>query len=102
MGAYWQKVVDGAADPWAVLGFTGQLLFGLRFLAQWIASERAGKVVIPVLFWYLSILGTAMSMTYAFAIGNAVFMSATVVQAVVQMPIYLRNLVLHMREKRSA
>ncbi len=102
MGDYWQKVLDGASDPWAVIGFTGQVLFGLRFLAQWIASERAGKVVVPVLFWYLSILGTVLSMMYAFKIANAVFMSATVIQALLQMPIYVRNLILHVRDRRSA
>ncbi len=50
---------------WLIFGFTGQFFFGCRFLVQWIASERAGKSVVPVSFWYLSIVGSAMILFYA-------------------------------------
>ena len=43
--------------PWKIVGLTGSLVFGLRFLIQWIASERAKKSVIPFGFWECSALG---------------------------------------------
>jgi hypothetical protein len=43
---------------WVVLlGYAGQILFTMRFVVQWIASERAGKSVIPMAFWFFSIGG---------------------------------------------
>ena len=50
---------------WLVLGFTAQALFFLRFFVQWIQSERAGKSVVPVAFWYFSVLGGALLLVYA-------------------------------------
>lgn len=50
---------------WLALGFTAQLLFSARFLVQWIASERAGRSVVPLAFWYLSIAGGGLLFIYA-------------------------------------
>src|SRR5206468_3673383 len=43
-----------------VLGFIGNALFSMRFLVQWLASERQGESIIPVSFWYWSIAGSAL------------------------------------------
>ncbi len=48
-----------------IIGFGGQALFGARFLIQWITSENAKKSVIPIAFWYLSITGGFVLLTYA-------------------------------------
>lgn len=53
---------------WSVLGFTGTLFFSGRFLLQWYVSERLGKSVIPVQFWYLSFCGGVLNVIYAFHI----------------------------------
>src|SRR5262245_21251531 len=50
---------------WLIMGFTAQLLFSARFLVQWIASERAGMSVVPILFWWLSIIGGILLLGYA-------------------------------------
>lgn len=50
---------------WMAVGFAGQGLFTLRFLVQWLASERRGEVVMPASFWWLSILGSAALLAYA-------------------------------------
>jgi lipid-A-disaccharide synthase-like uncharacterized protein len=50
---------------WYGIGFLGQLTFGSRFFVQWIASERARRVTIPNLFWYLSLLGGVTLLAYA-------------------------------------
>ena len=47
------------------IGFLGQGLFASRFIVQWIYSEKKGKSSIPLVFWYLSILGGIGLLTYA-------------------------------------
>lgn len=56
---------DTAADlAWIVFGLFGQLMFTGRFLVQWLASERAGRSVVPVTFWYFSIMGGLIVLLY--------------------------------------
>lgn len=50
--------------PWKVIGMTGALMFGARWIVQFVASKRAQKPVIPRLFWYMSILGSLMTLSY--------------------------------------
>ncbi len=57
-GSYW----------FLLLGFIGQFVFSLRFLVQWLASEKAGDSVVPVSFWWLSIFGSLFLLIYAIAI----------------------------------
>mgnify|MGYP001370548419 CR=1 FL=1 len=58
----------GAATPldtmWLAVGLLGQLMFTARFIVQWIASERAGRSVMPMAFWYLSIAGGLIVLAY--------------------------------------
>lgn len=49
---------------WVSIGLLGQLAFAARFIVQWIASERAGRSVVPVIFWYFSILGSMVVLAY--------------------------------------
>ena len=50
--------------PWKLIGYTGALMFGGRWLVQFIASKRAGKPVIPRVFWYMSMVGSLMTLSY--------------------------------------
>ena len=75
--------------PWKIVGWLGAGIFGARFLIQWIASERAKKSVIPFGFWECSALGSFLLLTY-FAIYR--HDSVGVLQNVLPLPIYLRNL----------
>ncbi len=50
--------------PWKLIGYTGALMFGGRWLVQFIASKRQGKPVIPRLFWYMSVVGSLMTLSY--------------------------------------
>lgn len=52
------------ASPWKLIGLTGAGMFSLRWLVQIVASRRAGRPVIPRLFWYMSLVGSAMSLAY--------------------------------------
>jgi lipid-A-disaccharide synthase-like uncharacterized protein len=78
-----------AIHPWKIVGLTGSLVFGLRFLIQWIASEKARKSVIPFGFWECSALGSLLMLSY-FAIYQRD--SVGVLSTAMPLPIYLRNL----------
>ena len=51
-------------SPWKLIGLVGALMFGGRWLVQFVASKRQGKPVIPRLFWYMSVLGSLMTLSY--------------------------------------
>ena len=74
-------------DGWVVLGFVAQALFTMRFVVQWIASERARKSVIPVAFWFFSIGGGALLLAYALYRRDPVFIAGQALGLVV----YFRN-----------
>ena len=83
---------------WGVLvGFVGQLMFTMRFLVQWIASERARRSVFPIAFWFFSIAGGIVLFGYALAIRDPVF----IVGQGCGVFIYLRNLYFVYRERRT-
>lgn len=80
-------------DPWVLFGFSAQGIFFGRFLVQLWASEKAQRVVVPVAFWYLSIVGAVMILIYAVYRQDLVF----IVGQLAALVIYVRNLVLHFR-----
>jgi lipid-A-disaccharide synthase-like uncharacterized protein len=80
---------------WLVFGFAAQGTFFARFLVQWIASERRKRSVVPVAFWYLSLVGAAMLFIYALQRRDLVIMAG---QAAATL-IYVRNLVLIHRRR---
>ncbi len=82
---------------WVVLGLTAQLAFSMRFIVQWIASERAGRSYVPVAFWYLSIFGGAMLLSYAIYRQDVVFILGQSMGVIV----YSRNLVLIYKAKKA-
>jgi len=83
---------------WLIVGFAGQAMFSMRFLIQWIQSEKARKSIIPRAFWYFSIAGSGTLLIYAIHIGDPVFMLGQSMG----MFIYLRNLHLILRESRQS
>ena len=52
------------ASPWKIIGWTGALMFSGRWFVQIIASRRYGKPVVPRVFWYMSIVGSLMTLSY--------------------------------------
>jgi lipid-A-disaccharide synthase-like uncharacterized protein len=85
------------ATPLIVLGFVGQALFSARFIVQWMVSEVQKKSVIPLAFWYFSIAGGVVLLSYAVLRHDPVFTLGQVGGLVV----YIRNLVLVRRERRT-
>ncbi len=82
---------------WIGIGLFGQFLFGSRMLVQWIASEREGRSVVPAIFWYISIVGGLVLLSYAIYRSDPVFILGQTAGSMV----YLRNLYFIQREKRS-
>lgn len=84
-------------SPWDLFGLAGQTMFMMRFIVQWIATERAGKVTVPDAFWYLSALGGAMVLVYAIHLHKIVFILGQMA-----LPIYMRNIFLLWRNKDTS
>ncbi len=83
-------------EQWLLaLGFIAQGLFSARFLVQWIASERAGRSVVPLAFWLLSISGGGLLLLYAVLRNDPVFILGQAGGLV----IYLRNVFLIYKER---
>jgi Predicted membrane protein len=49
---------------WKLIGYCGVALFGGRWLVQVLASRQAGRPVMPVAFWIMSVLGSSMLLSY--------------------------------------
>ncbi len=82
---------------WIAVGFLGQFFFTSRFLVQWIVSERKRESVIPVAFWWLSLLGGTTLLTYAIWRKDPVFILGQATGLLV----YTRNLALIGRNRRE-
>ena len=82
------SLVEQPEQIMIVVGFAGQGLFAMRFIIQWLSSEKQAKSVIPVAFWYFSIGGGSVLFLYAIWRQDLVFMSGQGLGLF----IYLRNL----------
>ncbi|MEL0206241.1 MAG: lipid-A-disaccharide synthase N-terminal domain-containing protein [Alphaproteobacteria bacterium] len=89
-------LVDKPESILIVVGFAGQGLFAMRFIIQWLSSEKQAKSVIPVAFWYFSIGGGLVLFLYAIWRQDLVFMSGQGLGLF----IYLRNLYFVRRSSR--
>ena len=64
--AQWWARMSSIELAWIAIGFSAQLMFSLRFIVQWLASEKARRSVVPEAFWYFSLTGGLMLTAYAF------------------------------------
>lgn len=89
-------VMNFSAEWWLlVIGFLGQGFFFMRFFWQWVVSEKEKKSVIPIAFWYFSLLGSLFLLIYAVLRRDIVFMVGQSTGFI----IYTRNLYLIHKEK---
>ena len=88
--------MEDSMDLWLILGFTGQIIFSMRFLLQWICSEKKKESYIPIVFWYLSIGGGILLLLYSIHRQDPVFIMGQTVGLIV----YSRNLVLIAQQKK--
>jgi lipid-A-disaccharide synthase-like uncharacterized protein len=95
IGNYLFDVFVTNFDWWVILGFVAQLMFTGRFLVQWIESERQGRSVVPIAFWFFSIAGGLLLLAYAMYRRDPVFIAGQAFGVFV----YVRNLYLIMKER---
>ena len=84
-------------NVWLVIGLSGQLLFGARFLIQWFCSEKRKESYIPITFWYCSLAGGIILLVYAIHQQDPVFIIGQSTGVIV----YLRNIMLISRRKKQ-
>jgi lipid-A-disaccharide synthase-like uncharacterized protein len=98
VGSYLHDVFIGNLDWGILIGYIAQALFAMRFFVQWVASERAGRSVIPTSFWVFSIGGGFMLLGYAIYRKDPVF----IVGQAFGVFVYLRNLYFVIRDRKSS
>jgi lipid-A-disaccharide synthase-like uncharacterized protein len=97
VGGYLYDVFVVRLDWWVILGFVAQIMFTMRFVVQWIASEKSGHSVIPLAFWIFSIAGGLLLLAYALYRRDPVFIAGQAFGTFV----YLRNLQFVLRDRRA-
>jgi lipid-A-disaccharide synthase-like uncharacterized protein len=98
VGGYLHDVFIGNVDWGILVGYVAQMLFAMRFVVQWIASERAGRSVVPMAFWIFSIGGGVMLLGYALYRKDPVF----IIGQAFGVFVYLRNLQFILRSGGTA
>ena len=81
---------------WLTIGLLGQAFFSMRFLVQWIASERKGESIVPLSFWFFSLGGGLTLLVYAIYRRDPVF----IIGQGAGLFVYSRNLYLIQRKGR--
>ena len=97
LAEYFYDVFVTRFDFWLAFGVIAQVLFGLRFIVQWIASERAGRSVMPLTFWFFSMGGGVLTLIYGLARRDGVI----IIGQALSILIYIRNLMLIFKEERE-
>ncbi len=92
------KFLGIAWSFWKILGWVGNVVFFSRFVIQWIATEKERKVVVPLAFWYCSLLGSLCLLIYAVHQRDSVFIFAYLFTWIP----YTRNLKFALKERRNA
>ena len=95
--AEWWATTPATEKWWLVIGFTAELMFVMRFIVQWVASEWAKRSVVPDAFWLFSVLGGSMLLAYAIYRVDPVF----IVGQAGGLAVYLRNIHLIRKHRRA-
>lgn len=97
LGDYLYDIFVAKFDFWLAFGLAAQLAFAARFLVQWITSERAGKSVVPMAFWFFSVAGGTMTLIYGLVKREPVIIFGQLLSNV----IYVRNIMLIWKNRAS-
>ena len=90
LGNYLYDIFVAKFDFWLAFGLAAQLAFAARFLVQWIMSERAGKSVVPMAFWFFSVAGGTMTLIYGLVKREPIIIFGQLLSNI----IYVRNIML--------
>ncbi len=95
--SFFNDIFQQLHDPWKIFGIVAQSFFMMRFAIQWFASEKAGQSVIPVAFWYFSILGAVSLLIYGIREREIVIIMGQSLPII----IYCRNIQLIRKHKKA-
>jgi lipid-A-disaccharide synthase-like uncharacterized protein len=98
LGNYLYDVFVAKFDFWLAFGLVAQLFFTARFLVQWISSERAGKSIVPMAFWFFSMGGGLMTLVYGIVKREPVIIVGQALATI----IYIRNIMLIVKNRGRA
>lgn len=84
--------------PWKLIGFLGTLLFTARWFVQFYATKKQKKVVVPMMFWYLSVSGSVLTLAYFIWGKND---SVGIIQTAFPMIVSFYNVFAHLRARRA-
>jgi lipid-A-disaccharide synthase-like uncharacterized protein len=94
----WEKYLTGMNTVdfiWLAVGLLGQSMFMMRFIVQWLHSEKHKKSVIPESFWYLSLIGGLIVLAYGIHRVEPIIILGQIPGTFV----YIRNLMFIHRDK---
>jgi lipid-A-disaccharide synthase-like uncharacterized protein len=94
----WWAATPATEKTWLLIGFAAQLMFSMRFIVQWVASERARQSIVPEMFWYFSLFGGILLFAYAIYRADPVF----ILGQGTGLLIYARNIQMIWNHKREA
>ena len=94
----WWANTSSTEIIWLAVGFGAQMMFSMRFLIQWIASEKARASIVPETFWYFSFVGRAMLLVYAIYRVDPVFIMGQATGLL----IYSRNIYFIQKNKSTS
>ena len=92
-----QPIFMSTETIWLAIGFLGQGIFFMRWVVQWLASERSAESRVPIGFWYLSMVGGLITLAYAIYRKDPVFIAGQSIGTFV----YIRNLMLIQKQSAS-
>ncbi|HEX7326341.1 MAG TPA: lipid-A-disaccharide synthase N-terminal domain-containing protein [Rhodanobacteraceae bacterium] len=91
-------LIDFHLTPWKIVGFLGSVIFGARWLVQFYATRKRKRVTMPMLFWYMSVCGSLLTLAYfIFGKNDAV----GIVSNLFPMFVALYNVRVHRRERAN-
>ena len=96
LGNYIYDIFVAKFDFWLAFGLAAQLAFAARFLVQWIASERAGKSVVPMAFWFFTNTKNTMSLIFGLVKREPVIILGQLLSNI----IYVRNVMLIFKSRQ--
>lgn len=92
---HWGKLT---LDPWKLVGYTGALMFALRWVVQAFYRKRTGHNIMPTVFWIISLIGAGLTTMY-FIFGKND--SVGIIQNALPASVALYNLVLDLRQRKA-
>ena len=95
--AHWWHTTSTTEIVWVAIGLLAQAMFSMRFIVQWIASEKARASIVPETFWYFSFVGGLMLLAYAIYRADPVF----IIGQATGLVIYARNIYFIWTNKRA-